>query len=223
MEILLTGFLAGLVHVLSGPDHLAAVAPYASKTHTGAWRSGFNWGIGHTTGVVVVGIIAVLLRNILPIEALSAWSERIVGVVLIGIGIWGLRAAFKAKLHGHEHDHDGHGPHTHYHLHTKNIPHMERAAHAHSHGPLGVGFLHGVAGSSHLFGVLPALALPSLTASFVYLAAFGIGSIGAMTGFSSIVGLAAGVASARTSGAYPLFLGATSFAAIVVGIVWIAA
>ncbi|MBF8297934.1 MAG: hypothetical protein HW395_591, partial [candidate division NC10 bacterium] len=36
---------------------------------------------------------------------------------------------------------------------------------------------HGLAGSSHLFGVLPALAFPSRQASMLYLAGFGLGAI----------------------------------------------
>jgi hypothetical protein len=223
MEILAAGFLAGLVHVLSGPDHLAAVAPYASKMHMRAWRPGFSWGIGHTTGVLVIGVLGVFLRSLLPLESLSAWSERLVGVVLIGIGLWGARAAFKARLHTHEHKHDGTESHAHFHLHTATAPHSHQSAHNHIHGPLGVGFLHGVAGSSHFFGILPALALPSMAASLTYLGAFGVGSIGGMTAFASIIGLVVGAASAKTSQAYPLFLGATSIAAIVVGIFWLAA
>ena len=43
-----------------------------------------------------------------------------------------------------------------------------------------MGVLHGVAGTSHFLGVLPALAMPTRAAALVYIAAFGGGSILAM-------------------------------------------
>ena len=51
-----------------------------------------------------------------------------------------------------------------------------------------MGVLHGVAGSSHFFGVLPALALPSQGAALIYIGAFGVGTVAAMTAFAAVVG-----------------------------------
>ena len=91
MLILVTGALAGLFHVLSGPDHLAAVAPLAVDGRRKGWIAGWTWGLGHASGVVVVALLGVLLRELLPpIDILSAWSERVVGAALIGIGLWAL-------------------------------------------------------------------------------------------------------------------------------------
>ena len=42
----LSGLIAGMVHVLAGPDHLAAVAPLAAGSGAGRWRAGFTWGGG---------------------------------------------------------------------------------------------------------------------------------------------------------------------------------
>ncbi len=52
------GLVAGFVHVLSGPDHLAAIAPYAVDSRSRAWRTGVRWGLGHTAGVLCVGAAA---------------------------------------------------------------------------------------------------------------------------------------------------------------------
>lgn len=90
LSIVVAGLVAGLVHVLSGPDHLAAVAPYALIQGKRAWLVGLRWGVGRTSGVVVVGLFALLVRSLLPAEKLSAWSESLVGFVLIAIGVWGL-------------------------------------------------------------------------------------------------------------------------------------
>ena len=93
MTLALAGLVAGAVHVLSGPDHLAAIAPYAVADKARSWRTGVRWGLGHSAGVLVVGLLVLLTRQALPVEALSARSELGVGLVLIGIGIWGIRAA----------------------------------------------------------------------------------------------------------------------------------
>src|SRR5215211_3294419 len=96
MLTIITGALAGLVHVLSGPDHLAAVAPLAISDRERGWIAGWTRGFGHATGVVVVAVIAVLLRDVLPpVDVLSAWSERVVGGALIGIGLWALRRSMR--------------------------------------------------------------------------------------------------------------------------------
>src|SRR5919106_7043044 len=103
MLTLVTGALAGFFHVLSGPDHLAAVAPIAAADRERGWFAGWTWGIGHASGVVVVAALAVLLRDVLPsIDAISAWSERLVGGALIAVGLWALRlSAVRPAPHIH--------------------------------------------------------------------------------------------------------------------------
>lgn len=190
---LLAGLAAGFFHVLAGPDHLAAVAPIVADDDRVAWRAGLSWGLGHTAGVVLVGALLVTFRELLPIAALSAWSERLVGVALVAVGLWGLWRA--------------------------------RAPHAHRHVPsapsFAMGTLHGLAGSSHLYGVLPSLMFPSRLDAFCYLAGFGAGAIGAMTAFSAALGAVA-VAAGRSSQSVRLaVLYAASAAAVVVGGVWL--
>ncbi|MBN9690007.1 MAG: sulfite exporter TauE/SafE family protein [Verrucomicrobia bacterium] len=189
MLVPLAGFAAGFLHVLSGPDHLAAVAPLAARAHQGAWKTGARWGVGHSAGVALVGLLALGLREALPVEALSAWSERLVGVMLIGIGVWSLRQAARIQIHTHAHTHDGEThEHVHFHPGEKAKAH-EATPHSHTHAAVGIGTLHGLAGSSHFLGVLPALALPSTSAAVVYLLAFAAGTVLAMAGFSSALGL----------------------------------
>src|SRR4051794_13720746 len=94
----LTGFLFGLVHVFSGPDHLSAIAPIAVKYPRRAWLTGAQWGLGHSAGVFFVGLLAIFFRQFLPLDAISSWSERFVGILLIGVGLWGMRKAFSQKL-----------------------------------------------------------------------------------------------------------------------------
>src|SRR5438132_8271544 len=84
--LIFAGIAAGLIHVLSGPDHLAAIAPLVTKFPRRAWTCGLRWGAGHAAGVVFVGIGSLVLRGVLPVDLISSWSDRLVGVLLIGIG-----------------------------------------------------------------------------------------------------------------------------------------
>jgi ABC-type nickel/cobalt efflux system permease component RcnA len=201
MTLALGGLVAGFVHVLSGPDHLAAIAPYAVKEKRRAWLTGMRWGLGHTAGVLVVGVLALMLRHALPVAAQSAWSERCVGLVLVGIGIWGIRAALLRRVHTHEHLHDEQ-PHVYIHLHGRSSLQGTAGGHTHTHAAFAVGTLHGLAGSSHLLGILPALALPSNLMAGAYLLLFGTGSIAAMGAFASLVGWTATRATANGARAY---------------------
>jgi hypothetical protein len=195
------GLVAGLVHVLSGPDHLAAIAPMAVADRARSWMTGVRWGIGHSTGVLGVGLLALLSRRALPIEALSAHSEMAVGLALVGIGIWGAWGALRGPDHGGRQDHH-HG-------------------HAHGHAAVAVGTLHGLAGSSHLLGILPALALPSDAAAGAYLLCFGVGSIAAMGAFASFIGWVASRPRANGPAVQRALLCACSAIAVLVGGFWL--
>jgi hypothetical protein len=91
---------------------------------------------------------------------------------------------------------------------------------AHVHASFCLGVLHGVAGRSHFFGVLPALALPTRGAALAYIAAFGIGTVVAMTAFAAAAGLAGGRVP-RGATAHRLMLLTAALVAIVVGGVWL--
>lgn len=227
--VAVSGLVAGVVHVLSGPDHLAAVAPLAADTRRARWKTGLLWGVGHTSGVLCVGLLLLLLRDLLPIEAVSSWSERLVGVALIGVGVWGLRRALSPRIHVHEHAHDG-AAHAHVHVHAHDGAAHEEAArlrpvqhgHDHTHVSFAFGILHGLAGSSHVLGILPALAMPTQSAAVLYMVSYGVGNVSAMTAFSSAMGL---MASRARAGGPRLFRGllyACSAAAVVVGGLWLA-
>ena len=218
----ITGLTAGFLHVLGGPDHLAAVAPLAVKAHRTAWRSGIRWGIGHSAGVALVGVCALALREVFPLNLLSGWSERLVGVLLLALGIWALRQALRVQIHLHAHVHDGEA-HDHLHFHTIDGRHVMRpgADHRHAHAAFGIGTLHGLAGSSHLLGVLPSLGFVHLTDSLAYLAAFAAGTVVAMGGFASLLGILARRVASDHVRLYRGLMYATSVMAFGVGGWWL--
>jgi hypothetical protein len=212
-----TGSLAGLVHVLTGPDHLAAVAPLAAADRRRGWFAGWTWGIGHAAGVVVVAALAVLLRDVLPsVDGISAWGERVVGAALVAIGLWALGRSLRVQPGPHVH-----GVVAHDHLHVQRGPGWARRM-GHAHTSFCMGVLHGVAGSSHFLGVLPALALPTRGAALLYIAAFGIGTVSAMTGFAALVGWT-GARMNHHASTHRGLMAATALLAIVVGGVWLVA
>lgn len=222
----LAGLTSGLVHVLAGPDHLAAVAPLAADESRPHWKAGMLWGVGHTAGVCLIGLLLLGFRELLPIDAISAWSERIVGVALILVGVWGFRNARRLEVHRHG---DG-AVHAHVrgdltdaraHAHQHREPHLH--GHALTRASFGMGTLHGLAGSSHLFGVLPALALPTAVEAGSYLAGFGLGAILAMTAFAALVGAASSRVSHRSRVAYRGLVYACAGAAVAVGGFWLVA
>lgn len=187
------GLAAGAFHVLAGPDHLAAVAPMAAGNDRPAWRAGFAWGVGHTAGVLLVGALLVTFRTLLPLDALSAWSERLVGGALVAVGVWGLWQARAGPGHSH----------------VSGTP------------SFAMGTLHGLAGSSHLYGVLPSLAFASQLDSAAYLAGFGVGAVAAMTVFAAFVGAVALAAGTSRHTVRRAVLYAASIAAVAVGGAWL--
>src|SRR5262245_30697104 len=102
--IVLSAVLAGIVHVLSGPDHMAAIAPLAIEDRRRSWFAGWTWGLGHASGVVTVAALGVMLREFLPsIDIISTWGERVVGGALIAIGLWALQRALRIQSTPHLH------------------------------------------------------------------------------------------------------------------------
>jgi sulfite exporter TauE/SafE len=219
MLSLLTGLINGFIHVLTGPDHLAAVAPLNSRGGRGGWRTGLKWGFGHASGVVVVGLLALFARAILPIEKISDISERLVGVLLVGIGFWGLRKAAKLEIHVHEHAHDG-SKHSHIHFHSPSHDHSNAKSHQHGHAAFGIGTLHGLAGSSHILGILPALAFKSDEMAMAYLVFFGLGTLAAMALFSELISrISSRLAKTRVR-IFKMLNYGFSLAAVVIGVYW---
>jgi hypothetical protein len=183
MELLFIGFAAGFAHVISGADHLAALAPFAARRESRApWRLGLHWGLGHAGGVALIGLLVWLFKGTAASEWLSSGAEQLVGVLLIAVGALGIRSLLRHRVHTHEHDHFGI---RHSHIHTHLGQAHTSTGHHHSHAALGIGLLHGTAGGTHLWVVLPTLAIASFGGVALYLAAYALATVAAMTLFSA--------------------------------------
>ncbi len=194
LALLGTGFIFGLKHALDA-DHLAAVSTIVSERKT--WRSSFLvgglWGLGHTVALLLAGLVVLWLK--VPISArVESALEFCVGLMLVGLGVNALlKLARGGKLHLHPHEHNGH-QHIHPHLHDQAAARQHSPQDEFHHGyklgqrPLWIGLLHGLAGSAALM-LLVLSTIQSAFIGFLYIAVFGLGSIGGMMLMSSLLSL----------------------------------
>jgi len=183
------GLILGIKHALDA-DHLIAVSTIVSDTRSLKWASliGAFWGLGHTTTLLVSGLLVIGLRvTIPPRVALSL--EFAVAVMLVFLGARLLWRSFREDgLHLHAH---AHSPQTHAHFHAHEKP-QEDHSHAHPfssmHRPFIVGMVHGLAGSAALM-LLVLATITSPLAGLAYILIFGIGSVGGMLALSSLIAL----------------------------------
>ena len=180
--VILTGILAGLIHVLSGADHLIAMAPSAINRPKIALKNSFSWGLGHSSGVVLFTVLAIFIKDITPLKNFSNIAELLVGISLLFVGVYAIKNYFQLSIHTHSHKHENGIAHRHYHFHKKE----QKNNYNHSHALTGIGLLHGIAGGSHFLAILPALAL-SLTNAFAYLISYLIGSLISMNLFTCLI------------------------------------
>ena len=228
----LFGLAASIFHVLSGPDHLAAVGPIALDNKLKSWLVGLSWGLGHITGMLIIGALFIFFKDYIPVEQISAHSEKIVGIMLLAIGVWAfyrLWSSHHKLLHSHQHMHiDENGNaviHQHEHSHEKSKRHI------HYHKKIkkqtyiavtGIGIIHGLAGVSHFLGILPTLAFKTKFQSIMYLTGFSLGTIIAMVVFSVILGLIAKFAAENKKAVISNWINVIAgTAAIFVGIFWL--
>jgi ABC-type nickel/cobalt efflux system permease component RcnA len=224
---LTAGLIASMLHVITGPDHLAAVTPFAIESKRKAWKIGLFWGIGHLIGMLFIGILFILFKELIPVDKISNFSEQLVGVVLIGIGVWAFYRIFKQdKSHKHLHIHSENSPvihtHKHEHLHVKTHHHVhDKTIKQSEFGSLSIGFLHGLAGIAHFLLFIPVLSFDTQTDSTLYIAGFGVGIILAMTSFAFVIGK---ISSITKNGHNEIFFKGIRLAgglfAIIIGVYW---
>ena len=189
LPFLLAGSL-GFRHAFE-TDHLVAVSNIVTKRNSVslAMKDGTFWGLGHSSSILITGLIILALRWAIP-ESYFQTMEGAVGIMIIALGIFRLWQFFSKnplRIHSHEHIH---GDETHSHVHIDALP-VE--AHSHSHQHLhrisfGVGIIHGLAGSGVLI-VTAMAAMKTVANSLLFLLVFSIGCIGGMMVAAGVLGL----------------------------------
>ena len=210
--VILTGILAGFIHVVSGADHLIAMAPAAISRPKIAIKNGISWGLGHSSGVIFLAVLTVFIKDITPLNKFSNFAEFLVGISLLFVGIYAIKNSIKLNIHSHSHQHNGFAHH-HLHFHSKE----PKKNNKHSHALTGLGLLHGLAGGSHFLAVLPALTLP-LPNAFAYLISYLIGSLISMNLFTCLISFTTLNAGKKFIRRLIAFAGGLSFS---MGLFWI--
>lgn len=216
--ILSLGFVQGLGHATDA-DHLAAVGTMVSEK-TSVWKSsvlGGIWGLGHTISLLAVGLF-VLFMEIQVSEGTEALLEGTVGLMLVLLGLNVFRKIYSgATVHAHTHGH-GDAKHVHVHLHGSEEKDVESSHHGLEFSPraLVIGLVHGLAGSAGLMLIV----IPTIDTKlmgFLYIAIFGIGSIGGMMLMSFLVGLPFHVSALRFKNMTKVFQSVAGAASVIVG------
>ena len=191
-SILLLGLLLGMRHALEG-DHVAAVASLASRRPSlrHAVIQGAVWGLGHTVTLFLACSAVLFLDRLIP-ERVAQALEAAVGLMLIALGVDVLRRLRRDRVHFHVHRHADGAAHLHAHSHRGETHHHDPRHHRHEHPDgfplraLGVGMMHGLAGSAALI-LLTLESATSPAIGLLYVALFGLGSIAGMALLSAAI------------------------------------
>jgi cytochrome c biogenesis protein CcdA len=156
VNILITAY-AGLEHAFEA-DHLLAVNNLVTNRNkiSDAAKDGVYWGIGHSATLFIIGLLIIALKYNID-ESTFSYFEACVGGMLVLLGIWRLAKLFVSKKRKEAIIAEG------------NIGNQHKAA-------LGVGMVHGLAGSGALV-VLVLTQMKTLWDSLLYIVIFGAGSI----------------------------------------------
>ena len=192
--LLLLGALGfGIAHAFE-PDHMAAVSTFVAgrpKPREAA-MFGVKWAIGHGLSLFLIGSILFFVKRAAehsqPELFASGVLDRFVGLVLVGLGVWTLFQVASSRAstaHAHGHFHNGH-----FHSHDENGGHSHAHSHSHQGGfaSLGMGLLHGAAGTGAFIGQAVVSLSTSYLFVFLYTLMFSIGVLFSMGLYAGALG-----------------------------------
>ncbi len=162
-KLLLTGVYLGGIHILSAPDHLAAIIPLSLMDKKRSWQIGLQWGIGHLIGLIGLGILLYYFRTIINIEALSHYEMLYIAGLLLFIGFW---IIYKSK--------------------SSNLLQTKKTHRHLSKITIGTGIVHGFFGFSHIYTLAPTLSMNDVD-FFSYFGGFAFGSIISVVSFTYLL------------------------------------
>lgn len=205
--ILLTAFVLGAVHAIA-PDHLAAVGVFVSRARSAreALGHGARWGVGHALTLTLAGFAVLFVADEWP-ALLSLRAEWLVGVVLVGLGA---RTCWRAWQWD-----EGLTPHHVVHRHE------DGSTHAHRHPLLGIGMLHGLAGSGAMAALVPLTAGRNPWHAVLWLLLFGVGTIAAMALIAAAAGWSLQWSAQKSIRAMRHIVGASGAVSVGVGVMWL--
>ena len=191
------GLALGIQHAFEA-DHIAAVCTQLTNSNTVQSKKqlfkasltkssllGAIWGAGHTTTLILVGLLVYGFTLTINKEIFSGF-EFLVGLMLILLAITRISNKNILKIkHMHPHTHkDGSIHFDEHNHHDKN--------HSHNHKSYLIGMIHGLAGSGTLI-VMTSGMIHSLPTVLTFIGIFGLGSIIGMSLIGGLVGIPFGL------------------------------
>jgi putative Mn2+ efflux pump MntP len=213
--LLVTAFALGAAHAVA-PDHLAAVGVFVSRARSPreALAHGAHWGVGHALTLTVAGCAVLFVASEWP-ELISVRAEWLVGVVLIVLGARTVWRAWRSDAIGVADDVARDAVHTH------DDGTRHRHTHSHRHPLLGIGMLHGLAGSGAMAAIVPLSTGQHPAQAALWLALFGVGTIAAMALIAGAAGLTLRGSALRSARLMRAIVTAAGMASVAVGVLWL--
>lgn len=89
------GLSLGVVHVLTGPDHMSALAALSVGSRLKAFSLGLQWGLGHGGGLFVILVLFLSLDGAVSLERVEEACSWVVGVFMVVLGLWNAKAVYE--------------------------------------------------------------------------------------------------------------------------------
>jgi ABC-type nickel/cobalt efflux system permease component RcnA len=218
--IVFTGFGLGLAHSLD-PDHVVAVSTLLcnNKSLRNSITSATVWGIGHSTVLIIIGLLVLTLSVVIPSSVLRLF-DCAAGVLLIILGAFVLRTLIAERIrpeqiiHEHTHSH----PHSHLHSHSHDHAKDNHHAQGHLHRSALTGALQGLGGSAALM-LVTLSTVNSVGLGLVFICLFGAGVILGMVGIATLVGSIIAYTASNLEKVHKIIKTLTGSMSIVFGIV----
>ncbi len=131
-----------------------------------------RWALGHGAVLIALALTFLLLKLELP-AIVPAIAEKMIGILLIGIGGWILFNLYTRRIALELHQHDDV---THIHLTQPNQNHA-------NHPPVLIGMTHGLAGSAPVLALIPVTNQTSAMVGVFYVIIFCLGVLVSMLAF----------------------------------------
>ncbi len=211
--LLLTAFVLGAAHAVA-PDHLAAVGVFVSKSRSTreAFAHGARWGVGHALTLTMAGFAVLFVSAEWP-ELLSLRAEWLVGVVLVVLGARSCWRAWRWDT--------ALRPQDVVHTHADGTVHTHAEGKPHRHPLIGIGMLHGLAGSGAMAAIVPLSTGQHPWQAALWLSLFGAGTIAAMAVIAAAAGWSLRFSAQKSVRAMRLVVGTAGAVSVGVGIMWL--
>lgn len=204
LESASAGLFAGALHSLTGPDHLAALAPLSmGRTTLAAGFLGGLWGFGHSMGQLFFGALFVLLKSKLTfqLDLIENFAGAAVGLTLIAIGYVGYK---EAKYFNFDQM-------------RKEGGRKGKVLSKFSLATFGTGFLHGLSPDA-IFPILPAITMNTKACAFAFVMSFLFGTIASMASYTAFIGVGSSALAQKSPDITRKISMGSSFVAVFLGV-----